>query len=76
MHAHVCKQYIKICAYRDTIRYWIFLISVGLHSFLAAILKATNTQVNKAGGSIQAWCLKAVQESIFPVASTELMNFH
>lgn len=45
----------------------------------AALLKATNTQVNKArrkhGGSCFRW-LKAFQENIFPVTSTELMNFH
>lgn len=46
---------------------------------LAALLKATNTQVNKArrkhGGSRFRW-LRAFQEKIFPVSSTELMNFH
>lgn len=46
---------------------------------LAALLKATNTQVNKARrkhvGARFRW-LKAFQEKIFPVTSTELMNFH
>ena len=57
------------------------IICVGHFFFpsLASLLKATKTRVNKSrrkhGGSCFRW-LKDFQENIFPVTSTELMNFH